>query len=162
MRTLLKILNGIFVTLGIVFLILIIIAVYFFVADPFEIKPLLKMMKLPAITSEASSPATDKNPLLTAEQEKVLESFGVDSLGGYKFGTLFNGTNEWAASAFEWIKNHTPWGEKTAENDDTIFMYDVQVNPQYLSEEGLANLNQLESGVSIGDESHIHIIKTGI
>jgi len=84
MKTLIKILNGFFVTLGVVFLILIIISAYILIADPFGLRPIIKALQSPAennlpITNSAqTSGAIDKNPLLTAEQEKTLESLGVN------------------------------------------------------------------------------------
>ncbi|MFA6410002.1 MAG: hypothetical protein WCW26_00285 [Candidatus Buchananbacteria bacterium] len=77
MKKLLKILNWFFVALGIIFLILIIIVAYLFMADPFKLKPVLKTWFEPAaVTNNATT--TDKNPLLTVEQEKTLESLGVN------------------------------------------------------------------------------------
>jgi len=77
-------------TMGVLFIILIIGAVYFFVADPLEIRPVISCLMgdcavedtLPdeSQTSEDGTPALveDKNPLLNASQEKMLESIGVD------------------------------------------------------------------------------------
>jgi len=84
MRTPAKILNSFFVTLGVIFLILIIISAYILMADPFDLKPIIKALRLPAgdnlqITNSAQTNGpTDKNPLLTTEQEKTLESLGVN------------------------------------------------------------------------------------
>ena len=78
MKTLLKILNLFFVALGVIFLIIIIALVYIFVADPFNLRPTLELFKLPAIDNTQASGTTDKHPLLTAEQEKTLESLGID------------------------------------------------------------------------------------
>jgi hypothetical protein len=36
------------------------------------------MWKFPAATTNNAAPTTDKNPLLNADQEKTLESLGVD------------------------------------------------------------------------------------
>ena len=75
-------LNTFFVTLGVIFFLLIIVTGYVYVADPFEIKPLIK-----TFTSQRSAQTsgtagqngmTDKNPLLNREQEKAFEAIGID------------------------------------------------------------------------------------
>jgi len=80
MKTLLKILNAFFVFLGVIFFILIILAVIFIITDPFNLKPLLKQVDIASgiksITDD--SPPADKHPLLDAEQEKTLQTFGID------------------------------------------------------------------------------------
>lgn len=74
-----KIVGKILQILGAIFLLIILVIVgcviYFVVADPFNIKPLLIDKDEPENTSEES---TDKNPLLTAEQEQQLEALGID------------------------------------------------------------------------------------
>lgn len=49
--------------------------IYFIVADPFNIKPLLIDKDEQESTNQES---TDKNPLLSAEQEQQLEAIGID------------------------------------------------------------------------------------
>lgn len=89
MRTLLKILNYFFVVLGVLFFILILIGVYLFTVDPFGIKPLLGNLGISPSsavnmivgkkTEPATSGTTTKNPLITSEQEKTLQSMGIDT-----------------------------------------------------------------------------------
>lgn len=93
MRIFLKILNYFFVTLGVVFFILILIGVYLFTADPFGIKPLLGNLGITPstavdmLTGKQTAPTTTttktgtttKNPLITPEQEKTLQSMGIDT-----------------------------------------------------------------------------------
>jgi len=79
MKIFLKILNVIFVFLGVVFFILILIAAYFIIADPFDLKPIIKIIDLPSkadILNETG--VIDRNPLLDSDQEKTLQTFGVD------------------------------------------------------------------------------------
>lgn len=93
MRIFLKILNIFFVTLGILFFILILIGVYLFTVDPFGIKPLLGNLGISPstvvdmmtgkqttpTTATTSTKTTTKNPLITPEQEKTLQSMGIDT-----------------------------------------------------------------------------------
>jgi|SRR3989344_2632714 len=75
-----KIFQIFFMTLGVIFFILIIASVYFYVADPFEIKPLIKILtgqSTPA-KNQTSDATTDKNPVLSPAQEKALEKIGID------------------------------------------------------------------------------------
>lgn len=71
-----KVLTVFFVTLGVIFFILILVGTYFFVTDPLELRPLLfgtnETEQLEGTTE------TDKNPLLSEEQEQALETFGID------------------------------------------------------------------------------------
>jgi len=88
MKIFLKILNYFFTTLGIIFFIILLLATYLFFADPFNLKPLFSSFGvspgtvMEAVTGDKKAPATenieDKNPLLNAEQEKILESVGID------------------------------------------------------------------------------------
>ena len=96
-----KIFTIFFVTLGVIFCILIIAGTYFFVADPYHIRPLISIMmeKSPATNTEVSKTAgtnntthatgtaatgttttntTTNNPLLNASQEKALEAMGIN------------------------------------------------------------------------------------
>ena len=74
-----KFFNIFFVTLGVIFLILILAGAYFFVTDPLDLKPVF-FGSDPESVSEVSDPGTqvDKNPVLNASQEKALETFGID------------------------------------------------------------------------------------
>lgn len=72
-----KFFNTFFVTLGVIFFIIILFGLYFLIADPFDIKPILKLYN-PEIKASPSAGTVDKNPLLNAEQEQTLEFFGVD------------------------------------------------------------------------------------
>lgn len=98
----LKVLNVFFVVLGVLFLLLILSAAYLFVFDPFDLKPLFRSLgpqagteeRIPAPQDEAPSappservapapapsplPAADRHPLLNAEQEQLLRTFGID------------------------------------------------------------------------------------
>jgi hypothetical protein len=90
-----KIVRIFFLTLGVIFFVLIIIATYVYVADPLNIKPLLFGPTAEVVVPESSGDATsatvptesdggkvvveqDKNPLLTDTQEQTLETFGID------------------------------------------------------------------------------------
>ena len=69
-----KFLNIFFVVLGVIFFVIILIGVYFYIADPLNLKPII-------FGSEVSEPAgddIDKHPLLNESQEKTLEAFGID------------------------------------------------------------------------------------
>lgn len=81
-----KFLQIFFIVLGVIFFILILIGAYFFVFDPFGIKPLLSgisnesasVTETDSTTKESDSVVVDKNPLLSETQEKTLEKIGVD------------------------------------------------------------------------------------
>lgn len=90
-----RFLQTFFMVLGIIFFILILGGAYLYVADPFNIKPLLKILTAatapaaPANTPEAPGasvevkksttfPAPTKNPLLTPTQEQALEKAGIN------------------------------------------------------------------------------------
>jgi hypothetical protein len=89
-----KILNIFFVTLGVIFFIIILIAIYFFVADSYNIQPLFFGVEATSSTNQRESPAatvdttsdtaltdqqhTDKNPALNQNQEAALEAVGID------------------------------------------------------------------------------------
>lgn len=69
-----------FTVLGVIFFILILTGVYFYVADPFKIKPFIKSISnQPTSTIEQTdNTVADKHPLLSPTQEKTLERFGID------------------------------------------------------------------------------------
>lgn len=75
-----KFFNVFFVTLGVIFFIIILIGAYFFITDPLNLKPLL-FNKDNSEKSESSGTfgdSLDKNPLLNESQEKSLEAIGID------------------------------------------------------------------------------------
>lgn len=67
-----------FVTLGVIFFILILIGIYLYVADPFNIKPLLSGSDSSVSAVTNGGAVVDKNPALSPAQEKTLETFGID------------------------------------------------------------------------------------
>lgn len=80
-----KFLNIFFVVLGVIFFIIILFGAWFYVADPLEIKPLIKIFtesrtsaNLEINNPESESFVEDKNPIIPDEQERVLESIGVN------------------------------------------------------------------------------------
>lgn len=75
-----KFLQIFFITMGVIFTLLIAVGVYLYVADPYGIKPLIKILtggSAPATSGMGNSTA-DKNPLLTPSQEKTLQAIGID------------------------------------------------------------------------------------
>ncbi|OGH91431.1 MAG: hypothetical protein A2534_01680 [Candidatus Magasanikbacteria bacterium RIFOXYD2_FULL_39_9] len=74
-----KFLQIFFTTLGVIFFLLILGGVYFYVADPYGIKPIIKSFyQQPEPTTKQTSSPTDKNPLLSPTQEQALEKIGID------------------------------------------------------------------------------------
>lgn len=78
-----KILNIFFVTLGVIFFLLILSGVYFYITDPLNLKPLLfGNQATESTTTSADSPTTQTNEStpsrLTESQAKALETFGID------------------------------------------------------------------------------------
>lgn len=77
-----KFLNIFFVVLGVIFFVLIIAGAVMYFADPFGLREAFG----PAVMQQANSSGTDtnaasagdKNPALSATQEKALETFGID------------------------------------------------------------------------------------
>jgi hypothetical protein len=71
-----------FVTLGVIFFILICAAVYVWFADPFGIRPIVEMMTEDRADNSAQRDTfeseVDKNPALSPEHEKALETIGID------------------------------------------------------------------------------------
>lgn len=68
-----KVLNIFFVTLGVIFFILILVGVYFYVTDPLNLKPI--------VFSESDGSTIDSDydhPLLSDDQEASLEAVGID------------------------------------------------------------------------------------
>lgn len=66
--------------LGIIFFIIIIIAVYLYVADPYGIKPFIKSLTAQSTSTKngAGSVTTSKNALLSPSQVQALKQIGVD------------------------------------------------------------------------------------
>lgn len=68
-----------FVTLGVIFFILILIGTYFFITDPLNLKPIFLGIDSAELSVESgSTDVVDKNPVLSPAQEQALESIGVD------------------------------------------------------------------------------------
>lgn len=77
-----------FVTLGVIFFILILLAAYFYITDPWNLKPLLFGSQSTVTTvvdgeggAEVREPARDANPMLNEQQEAALETVGIDPAG---------------------------------------------------------------------------------
>lgn len=73
-----KFFNIFFVTLGVIFFLLIIAGTYFYITDPYGIRPIIESLAQPSSSTTRTSGAVDKHPLLSSEQEQVLQSFGID------------------------------------------------------------------------------------
>jgi len=84
-----KFLNIFFVTLGVIFFIIILIGTYLFITDPFNLKPIFFGPSIQAEISEmvdvelpervqTEEVETDRNPVLNDTQERALETLGVD------------------------------------------------------------------------------------
>jgi hypothetical protein len=84
---------GFFMTLGVIFFILILVGTYLFVADPYNIKPLLfgsgtntpvqnqqttRTTQNTTNNTPAREQTLDKNPVLNQNQEAALEAVGID------------------------------------------------------------------------------------
>jgi len=75
-----------FVSLGVIFFSIILVGIYFFITDPLNIRPFIFQQKTdyrPVINSastpsDSETPATNTNSGLTPNQEKALETFGID------------------------------------------------------------------------------------
>lgn len=74
-----EILKYFFVTLGVIFFFIIIAVSAFIIIDPFNLRPLFFAL-FSSSTQNTSTPAqkSDKNPMINEDQEKLLESIGVD------------------------------------------------------------------------------------
>ena len=73
-----KFFNVFFVTLGVIFLILILLGIYLFITDPLNLKPMLLGSEESISSEQSNNATTDKNPNLSESQEKTLETFGID------------------------------------------------------------------------------------
>lgn len=75
-----KFLNIFFVTLGAIFFIIILAVSLFLIKDPYHIRPLISGVFNQRSQQILISPdSTTKNPLLNSNQEKALNSIGVDT-----------------------------------------------------------------------------------
>jgi len=82
-----KIVRGFFITLGVIFFILLIVLAYVIIADPFNLRPLYTLLTSPAPITATSTPQVTTNtntvtkitnPLLSPAQEQALQKIGVD------------------------------------------------------------------------------------
>jgi hypothetical protein len=80
-----KFLKVFFISLGVLFLIIILAVGVFFIVDPFNLKSLpdsdvtvQAIIKTTTKSNQVQVDNVDKNPLLNEEQEATLESLGVD------------------------------------------------------------------------------------
>lgn len=84
-----KFLQILFMTLGVIFFIIIIAGVYLYVADPYEIKPLIKSLTGQTVptttttnqtndTTSQTNNTVNKNSLLSPTQEESLKKIGID------------------------------------------------------------------------------------
>lgn len=78
-----KFITAFFVTLGVIFLILIFVGIYFYITDPLNLKPLIFGNETAETTESETaesenSETSDQNPVLSKSQEKALEAFGID------------------------------------------------------------------------------------
>jgi hypothetical protein len=82
MRLLTKIIKGILVFFGVLFLIEVAVLAWFISADPFNLKPLWQLSvsqeDVMATSTDSMIESTDRHPLLNQQQEKTLENFGID------------------------------------------------------------------------------------
>jgi hypothetical protein len=72
-----KLLNAFFVTLGVVFFVIILSGIYFYIADPFNLKPLLYGDESIVIATTTNEKIDTHLPL-NESQVKALETFGID------------------------------------------------------------------------------------
>ena len=73
-----KVLNVFFVTLGVIFFILILMGLYFYITDPLNLKPLLFGGSEYSVEVDSSTTIQDKHPVLNESQERVAETLGID------------------------------------------------------------------------------------
>jgi len=72
-----KILNMIFVFLGVVFAILIFAAIWFYITDPLDLRPIIEPLFFGDKNFSENLDAS-KNPYLSGQQEQILNSIGVN------------------------------------------------------------------------------------
>lgn len=68
-------LNIFFVTLGVIFFIIILLGILFFITDPLNLKP---MIFSESSSSSNTNAQADSHPLLNDSQEQALKNFGID------------------------------------------------------------------------------------
>ncbi len=75
-----KFLQIFFITLGVIFFLLILGGAYLYIADPYEIRPIIASFTNKPSQTDTQPTGTniDKNPLLSPTQEKALEKIGID------------------------------------------------------------------------------------
>ena len=74
-----KIIKTFFLTLGVIFFLLIMLGIYLWVADPFGLKPLLKAFSQPLnVSGQSLDDSIGNQPSLTPEQEATLENYGIN------------------------------------------------------------------------------------
>ena len=75
-----KFLQIFFMVLGVIFFLLILAGIYFYVADPYGIKPIIKSLsgQSESAPKQSGSTTADKNPLLSPAQEQALQKIGID------------------------------------------------------------------------------------
>jgi hypothetical protein len=77
-----KFITTLFVTLGVIFSIIILFVVYLFIFDPFNIKPLFfgssSNYAPQNINTDNGTSTASKKPFLSEEQKKTLAKFGID------------------------------------------------------------------------------------
>ncbi len=75
-----RVINFFFVTLGVIFFLIILTGTAFLIIDPYEIRPVLSslMNKDSNTATSTNSEIVDKNPALSPTQESALEKIGVD------------------------------------------------------------------------------------
>ncbi len=85
MKTFLTVIKVFLMVMGAIFLIILGIAAYVIVADPFGLRDIIKPAEVTTESGETGgadrtgdAEAVDKNPLLTPEQENFAESIGID------------------------------------------------------------------------------------
>ncbi len=74
-----KFLNIFFVSLGVIFFIIILLSIYFYVADPLNLKPLLFGSQVEIKSGNTTTGSvTNDHPLLNDSQQAALEKIGID------------------------------------------------------------------------------------
>ncbi|MEA3272879.1 MAG: hypothetical protein U9P90_04415 [Patescibacteria group bacterium] len=76
LKVILKILNVLFVILGVIFAIIICAAIWFYVADPLDLRPIIEPMFFG--DQGAALEGLGNSPFLTGQQEQVLGNIGVN------------------------------------------------------------------------------------
>lgn len=77
LKVFLKILNIFFVFLGVVFAIIIAAAIWFYITDPLNLRPIIEPLFF-GDKSASLEGIIGENPYLTGDQEQILDSIGVN------------------------------------------------------------------------------------